>query len=648
MKSKFMSVKRIIMPLMQALILVQSITGCGVVNQQQFVELINDADDVSVELHVGQLADKSKEATVWMQQSGLNSLGNNDLKNFAQDFVGNYKSLKPAQTLMGVMSGNSSDQKYFVEPNAALSSMQDKSQEFQKTYTSATQVQGQIAPDQLKVNDTVQKMVKAALNSSLYYNTWQANFDGFSTDVAAGDYYNGSMKQIDVMLQVFNAVYGYESVPGDEVLYGEETADKIEAFRTTLGDLSTQLHDSEKATNAQKSLADSIDALLESSDSENTIRKVMYMSQFTDTNVFDNTTILSGDEASEKNVVDQMLFGEATKMEAMSIVYNVVRELSPTLDSSFRDKDYATANVSTDGAKDLNGNAVTVVQIDDLYKKAVTPNKGEAVQTERDEVSVVRDYQRFQGMNPKAKEVNLTTDQWAMYQDIKENTNILVNMNAQTTSDNRLLGTCSVTDLYGMLLGASTDMKGYVSDLQPAVDIVTGEEVDGDEAEETLEFDFDISVETYKVTQGVTEEELLADQAKKEGMFEWFYDGAVNYAQALMDKDNGCENVFLDEYIQWAGDKALAENPEAVPTPQPETDTGDTSGEWIQNPDGTTTFTGDLSELGMYDPTPEEAEQWKKESYEAGEGIAEIITSGEAEEMYKNVLERLAQEGYQP
>lgn len=164
----------------------------------------------------------------------------------------------------------------------------------------------------------------------------------------------------------------------------------------------------------------------------------------------------------------------------------------------------------------------------------------------------------------------------------------------------------------------------------------------------TLEFDFDISVETYKVTQGVTEEELLADQAKKEGMFEWFYDGAVNYAQALLDKDNGCENVFLDEYIQWAGDKAKAENPEAIPTPQPETDTGDTSGEWIQNPDGTTTFTGDPSELGMESYTDEEAAEIDREGHEFGQEAAEVITSGEADKMLQEVLDRLAQEGYQP
>lgn len=163
----------------------------------------------------------------------------------------------------------------------------------------------------------------------------------------------------------------------------------------------------------------------------------------------------------------------------------------------------------------------------------------------------------------------------------------------------------------------------------------------------TLEFDFDISVETYKVTQGVTEEELLADQAKKEGMFEWFYDGAVNYAQALMDKDNGCENVFLDEYIQWAGDKAKAEMGETGETTQPETGTEEDVdvGEIIHNPDGTVTITGDL---GMESYTDEEAAENKKQNYELGQEIAEVITSGEADKMLQEVLDRLAQEGYQP
>lgn len=173
----------------------------------------------------------------------------------------------------------------------------------------------------------------------------------------------------------------------------------------------------------------------------------------------------------------------------------------------------------------------------------------------------------------------------------------------------------------------------------------------------TLEFDFDISVETYKVTQGVTEEELLADQAKKEGMFEWFYDGAVNYAQALMDKDNGCENIFLDEYIQWAGDKALAENPEAVPTPKPDTSDKNNS---IYDENGNINWdnlprdeNGNIitSGVGSGMDQPENSmtdEEHDKMNEEFGESIKESIISGEAQDIIDQVNEMLKQDGYQP
>lgn len=172
----------------------------------------------------------------------------------------------------------------------------------------------------------------------------------------------------------------------------------------------------------------------------------------------------------------------------------------------------------------------------------------------------------------------------------------------------------------------------------------------------TLEFDFDISVETYKVTQGVTEEELLADQAKKEGMFEWFYDGAVNYAQALMDRDNGCENVFLDEYIQWAGDKAKAENPEAIPTPKPDTtdknnDYYDENGnlDWDKLPrdeDGCLIL-GDDSGLDQPENSMTD-EEHEKMNEEFTQSVRDIIVSGEADRIIQEVNERLESEGYTP
>lgn len=176
----------------------------------------------------------------------------------------------------------------------------------------------------------------------------------------------------------------------------------------------------------------------------------------------------------------------------------------------------------------------------------------------------------------------------------------------------------------------------------------------------TLEFDFDISVETYKVTQGVTEEELLADQAKKEGMFEWFYDGAVNYAQALLDKDNGCENVFLDEYIQWAGDKALAENPEAVPTPKPESpnkgvvsventpdggriETYEDGGRVAYDKDGNLLWMDSNSDNGL---SGQELEESIENGYEMADDMVDFIESGKADEIIQKAHDRLEAEGH--
>ena len=45
------------------------------------------------------------------------------------------------------------------------------------------------------------------------------------------------MTQLDLILSVYNAIYGYEAVPNDDCLYGTETDSKIEAFKQTLSDV---------------------------------------------------------------------------------------------------------------------------------------------------------------------------------------------------------------------------------------------------------------------------------------------------------------------------------------------------------------------------------------------------------------------------
>lgn len=640
MKSKFMHVKRVIMPLMQAIILISSLAGCGAVNQTQFQELINMADDVSVEMYVGQLAETGGESTVWLSQTGINSIASTESKGLASTFVSGYQALKPAQTLMNVMTGNQSEAKYFMEPNASLQQTADKSSEFQVAYTAANDMYAQISPDQLDVNETVSKLVKAALGSQVYYNTWQASFNGDDAHVA-DNFYNGQMNKLDMVIQVFNAVYGYEAIPGDYSLYGEETAGMIEAFKQNLSDVSAAIRDNEGQTTKQQALADSIDNLLESSDCENTVRKLMYMQRYMDSDPFGNTTIFQTEESSE-NVVDSIYFQNATKMDAVQIIYNVVRDLQPDFDETLKDKNYAetdAASLSGD-FKDLNGGTLQVKQLDDLYTAIVTTDDG-VVETQRDKVSVVREYQSYKASDTKAKDLTLTADQWAVYQDAKANTNIMVNLTTNSTADYRLLGNLQVTDLYSMLLGASSDMKGYSNELATQSQIEVGGEqnveLDGDI--ETQDYEFDAAVAQYEMENALTDEDIIADESLKLGLFEWLDDNGVGYINAQEDKEAGCENPFIDEYIEWTynkanspsdeGEQPSAENPDLKPG-----QTVDKNG-IIINPDGSMELPASAAE-GGHAYTDEDRAQMEAHNEE----VKEWVTSQEYQDKLNEYAER--------
>lgn len=541
------------MPVMQALILIQSLSGCGKVDKAQFQELLNMADDVSVELYVGSLAETG-ESSVWMAQTGVNSIVNAEAKGMASDFISTFSQLKPAQTLMGVMSGNQSEAKYFMEPNAQLQSTADKSSEFQKAYTAAVQLYGQINADQLDVNDTVQKLVKASLGSQVYYNTWSASFNGDGSHVA-DNFYSGQMTQMDLILSVYNAVYGYESVPGNDCLYGAETDSKIEAFKQILDDLQSKINDS-KSTDRQKDLANSIDNLLNQSDFNNTVRKLMYMTRYTEINPFEN-----------ESVADSVYFSNATKMDAVNLVYNVVRDLQTSIDESLKDKDYSLVKTNDIGSdfKDLNGSSISVKSVDDLYIEAT--NNGKA-QTERDKLNIVREYQSFQSIDCDQGDLTMTVDQWAVYQDVKGSTNILTNITSTNTADYRLLGSLSVTDLYNMLLGASSDLKGYSNELQTSTSTDTVEDV-GDQDQER-HFDFDAYVMQYEKDNNLTDEQIQADENLKIGMFEWLEDAGVQAGLAVNDQYSGCTNIFLNDYIQWLREKEGVQEAPAYEAPATE------------------------------------------------------------------------------
>ena len=567
MKQKFISIKKIVMPVMQALILVSSLTGCAV-KQADFAELMNEADNLNVELAIGQLDETSKNVTVYMPSFGINNLKNQDDNAAATQFKDAFGKLKPATTLMGVMTGNNGDTRYFMVPGTAASNQ--SSSEFVAANQAAEQLYTHISPDVFKKTPDLEGAVKAAIASSIYYNTWSSTFveDSSEQNSVASGYVETSINKVNMLTGVFNTVFGSDNIPGDDSLYGEATADMIAEFESRLSGAAESAR--QTGTKQGEALANSIDAFLDSSDAENSIRKLMYMERFTDVDyvsgnpdIESNEDIATAESGASANQINsaQVLFENATKIDALEVIYNIVREYDSDFNTDLADKAYediAIADVTNTEFKDLDGSDLTVKGVDELYDTAVTKADSQKVETSRSKESLAREYQGVMNNNDKNNGV-LTAGQWEMYNDAAINTSILTNLNSKTTKDLSLVSDMQVTDLYLMLLGASHNIdNGYNTGLETTV-INTGVTDTGDSEaageDEGIQYEFDLYVETYKYDNSLTDEQLN-DEATKAALFKWVYDCGYSAGKADEEKADGCTNALLPEYVEWCSTDA--------------------------------------------------------------------------------------------
>ena len=564
MKQKFISIKKIVMPVMQALILVSSLTGCAV-KQADFAELMNEADNLNVELAIGQLDETSKNVTVYMPSFGINNLKNQDDNAAATQFKDAFGKLKPATTLMGVMTGNNGDTRYFMVPGTAASNQ--SSSEFVAANQAAEQLYTHISPDVFKKTPDLEGAVKAAIASSIYYNTWSSTFveDSSEQNSVASGYVENSINKVNMLTGVFNTVFGSDNIPGDDSLYGEATADMIAEFESRLSGAAESAR--QTGTKQGEALANSIDAFLDSSDAENSIRKLMYMERFTDVDyvsgnpdIESNEDIATAESGASANQVNsaQVLFENATKIDALEVIYNIVREYDSDFNTDLADKAYediAIANVTNTEFKDLDGSDLTVKGVDELYDTAVTKTDGQKVETSRSKESLAREYQGVMNNNDKNNGV-LTAGQWEMYNDAATNTSILTNLNSKTTKDLSLVSDMQVTDLYLMLLGASHNIdNGYNTGLETTV-INTGV-TDAGDTDDGIGYNymFNVYVATYEEENGITDEDLRNNQDTRYAMYEWIYLSGYTHWDAEEEQEEGCTHEFIADYIQYGYDR---------------------------------------------------------------------------------------------
>lgn len=165
---------------------------------------------------------------------------------------------------------------------------------------------------------------------------------------------------------------------------------------------------------------------------------------------------------------------------------------------------------------------------------------------------------------------------------------------------------------------------------------------------DSLEYEFDLYVETYKYDNGVTDEDLRNNQDTRYDMFYWIWKSGYTYADAETEQADGCTNEFVQQYIDWYyaysnGEIDMGDNE----------GTSGLSGGWtIDEESGDLVISGDAYESmkeqieaqgGEILETQEDADRENAEVRENGQKLHEGLQS----ERLKNQLDSLAQQFYE-
>ena len=171
---------------------------------------------------------------------------------------------------------------------------------------------------------------------------------------------------------------------------------------------------------------------------------------------------------------------------------------------------------------------------------------------------------------------------------------------------------------------------------------------------DSLEYEFDLYVETYKYDNNVTDDDLRNNQDTRYDMFYWIWKSGYTYADAETEQADGCTNEFVQQYIDWYygysnGEIDMGDNE----------GTSGLSGGWtIDDGSGDLMISGDAYESmkeqieaqgGEILETQEDADRENAEVRENGEKLHNRFESGEAARVLDQLYQQFYEEhGYYP
>lgn len=137
------------------------------------------------------------------------------------------------------------------------------------------------------------------------------------------------------------------------------------------------------------------------------------------------------------------------------------------------------------------------------------------------------------------------------------------------------------------------------------------------------DYAFAAYVESYKQDNSVSEDELRNNQDTRYLMYEDIYSSGYDHVDAAKEKEDGCTNEFIDEFMQYSLDRNLEKIPDPNEAATP--DSSESTGEKYEvSPgvynDGTTR---DLTTEEWESMTKEEQDAWQEAACKELGGITE-------------------------
>lgn len=577
MGAKFMKIKKIVMPLMQALMAVTSLTGCAV-TKKDFAELMDTNDDVSVELNIAVLNTNGKVQTkVFASDMGINQLKNAESTSAASDFkVAVLGTNGIGKTLMQALASQNDSTPgvngFFKTGQIDINDkgIHPEQGNSSDLNTKAQNVLELVNPGRFDKARTDQNDEKAAILAQIVY---QAMPIQTVTGEGSKESVDVQMSTLQILRQIDCQIFGdfYVAKFTDDAtvevlnnrlkeagVAGTITVDDLKAIRDSYVKSVNTWQDKSnvKAFAGQISDAQVFNELacnskyLDYGDQVDPIfARVKYVVEGND---------IANYDAENDGMMDTIYAQPASNFEVAVYMYNMLT-----------DNGLWTNNAETNA--DTNIGSIEVKEdadVESWLQDADHVGVPESCKSGKlNTATTIKEYQTYAAAGTKMMQIT-QSDEYKSIMSGKQQAMLLDNID-----NSKLFDDVETRTMISMMRNIASNI-----DLDKASSIAEGVGLpdinslgkDDGETENVQVFDFDLYIDQFKDENNIeiNPDDIGTDIPDTSILYDWLYSSGVDRISVQNDRDSGCKNPYLDGYLEYldnlvekaAGTVASADN----------------------------------------------------------------------------------------